>query len=121
MSDSLPPVIPRAGTKAPETELKSAAQLFWLYSFFLALPIGIVVALSETKPDQLGVVLLCGSVLFLSLLITSGVLLFLKKRAGLYLGWVLVPFILLSFPIGTAVGVFIIMKITKPDVKALLT
>lgn len=120
MSDSLPPVIQQRGTKTPETELKSAAQLFWLYAFFLALPLGIVVALSETKPDQLGVVLLCGAALFLSLLVTSGVMLFLKKKAGLYLGWVLVPFILLSFPVGTAVGVFIIMKLTKPDVKALL-
>lgn len=106
--------------KTSETELKSAAQLYWLYAFFLALPLGIVVALSESKPDRVGLILFSCLGIYLLLLVFAGVLLFKKKKAGLYLGWVLVPFILLSIPIGTIVGVFIITKITKPEVKALL-
>jgi uncharacterized protein YneF (UPF0154 family) len=45
----------------------------------------------------------------------------MKIRLGLYLGWLLMPLILVGFPIGTAIGAFIISKLLKADVKALLT
>ena len=106
--------------KTSETELKSAAQLYWLYAFFLALPLAIVVALSESKPDKVGFVIFSCLGVYLVLLVLAGVMLFRKKKTGLYLGWVLMPFILLSFPIGTIVGVLIIIKVTKPEVKTLL-
>lgn len=106
--------------KTPETELKSAAQLYWLYSFFLALPLGIVVALAESKPDKVGIVIFSCLGVYLLLLVLAGALLYKKRKAGLFLGWALIPLILLSVPIGTAVGIFIITKITKTEVKALL-
>jgi hypothetical protein len=55
------------------------------------------------------------------LLFVAGILLLERKKAGLYLSWVLMPLILLSIPIGTLIGIFIINKITKPEIKALLT
>jgi hypothetical protein len=114
-----PPIIAPTG-KDPAIELKSAAQLYWLYAFFLAVPLGIVVATLEQKPDSLGITLMAGVGVYLALLTLAGFLLFKKKKAGLYFGWSVLPLILLSIPIGTAMGIFIISKITKPDVKALL-
>ncbi len=107
--------------KGPETELKSAAQLFWLYAFLLALSLGIVVALAESDFDRVGVVIFCGLGVYLLLLVLAGFLLFRRRKAGSYLGWALLPVILLSVPIGTIVGVVIITKITNPEVKALLS
>lgn len=121
MSTATPPPLQIKVVKDPENELKSASQLYWLYAFFLGLPLGIVIALSESKPDKVGIAIFSCIGVYLLLLVFAGGLLFKRKKVGLYLGWILMPLILLSFPIGTAVGVFIIMKITKPDVKALLT
>jgi uncharacterized membrane protein len=105
----------------PETELKSAAQLYWIYAFFMALPITIIIAISNTKPTASGREFECIFAAFIMLLVLNGVLLFMKIRLGLYLGWLLMPLILVGFPIGTAIGAFIISKLLKADVKALLT
>lgn len=106
--------------KEPAAELKSAAQLYWLYSFSLALPMVIVIALSGKPSDSVAVTLLSCVAFYIFLLVLAGFLLFKRKKMGLFLGWILIPLILLAFPIGTAFGVFIITKIVKPDVRALL-
>lgn len=112
----MPPPLP----KSASTELKNAAQLYWLYAFFLAVPLGIVLAVSESKPDSFAVTFVLCFAVYLTLLAIAGGLLYAKRKAGLYLGWGLMPLILLSFPIGTAVGVFIISKLRLPGVKSLL-
>src|ERR1700722_1062556 len=120
MSDEISPP-PKQTGKDPNTELKSAAQLYWLYAFCLALPMAIVLALSQKKPDSVAITIFSCFGIYLLLLIIAGILLFKKKKYGLYLGWILTPLILLSFPIGTVFGIFIITKIVKKEVRALLT
>jgi hypothetical protein len=105
--------------KEPATELKSAAQLYWLYSFSIALPMVIVIALSGKPSDPVSVTICSCFTFYILLLVLAGYLLFKRRKAGLFLGWILMPLILLAFPIGTALGVFIITKITRPDVRAL--
>jgi hypothetical protein len=87
----------------------------------MALPITIIIAISNTKPTASGREFECIFAAFIMLLVLNGVLLFMKIRLGLYLGWLLMPLILVGFPIGTAIGAFIISKLLKADVKALLT
>ena len=121
MSTATPPPLLQKAGKDPANELKSASQVFWLYAFFIGLSLGIVATFSESKPDNVGMAILSCLVVYLLLLVFAGILLFKRKKAGLYLGWTLIPFMLLSFPVGTAVGVFVIIKITNPGVKALLS
>jgi hypothetical protein len=106
--------------KDPATELKSAAQLYWLYSFCIALPFIIVIGVSAKTPDSVGIVLFSCVLLYILLLVFAGFLLFKRKKTGLFLGWMLIPLILIAFPIGTIFGIFIITKIVKADVRALL-
>ena len=120
MTATTPTPLPKKSGKDPATELKSAAQLYWLYSFVLGLPLVGVIVLAGKKPDTTGIAIFSCLGVYFALLVLAGVLLFIRKKAGLYLGWILMPLILLSFPIGTAVGAFIITKIIKPDVRALL-
>ena len=107
-------------SKDPVTELKSAAQLYWIYSFFLGFPLTIVVVLSHQEPNATGFAFLLFFAVLIMLLVLAGGLLFKRKKLGLYLGWLLMPFILIAFPIGTALGFFIISKLVKTEVKALL-
>ena len=81
----------------------------------------IVIALSHKAPDMVGIMILSIFAVLILLFVLAGFLLFKRKRAGLYLGWILMPLILLAFPIGTGFGIFIITKIVKADVRALLT
>ena len=105
----------------PMTELNSAAQLYWIFSFLLGLPFAIAIALSNAKFSASGLEFCFVFVSFIMLMVLAGILLFMRIRFGLYLSWILLPLILIAFPIGTAFGVFIISKLVKPDVRKLLT
>lgn len=80
----------------------------------------IVIALSFSEFTATGIGFTLFFALYILLLIVAGLLLVKRKKTGLLLGWVLMPLILIAFPIGTIIGIFIITKITKTDVKALL-
>lgn len=97
--------------------LKNAGQVLMVYAFFLALPIGIVVAISKGEIDQLGWTILGAICLLLVLLVVSGVLILKRRRAGIVLWWFVSPLVLLSFPIGTAAGVYVIVSLCKPEAK----
>jgi hypothetical protein len=106
--------------KDPATELKSLAQLYWLYSFCLALPMAIVLALSGKSTDSVRVAIFACFGVYILLLVIAGFLFFKRKKVALILGWILIPLVLLAFPIGTVFGIIIITKIVKSDVRALL-
>lgn len=121
MSTNVPPLISTPNAKDPSTELKSAAQLYLLYAFTIGLPWGIVIGMSDRKPDNLGVAIASCVGAYIFLVALTGTLLLMRKRVGLYRGWVIMPLILISVPIGTLIGAFIILKMNNPKVKALLT
>ena len=117
-----PPPLPKQTLKDdPGTDIKSVAQVLWLYAFFLALPLAIVIAIgSGRKPDAVAIAGLAIFCLLLGFFVLAGVLLMKRKKTGLILTWVLMPFMLLAIPIGTIAGVIILAKLGKPGVRALL-
>ncbi|MEM7393133.1 MAG: hypothetical protein AAF492_12380, partial [Verrucomicrobiota bacterium] len=107
-------------TEHPQS-LKSAANLLLLISFFNLLIVVGLMALSWGDMDSIG---RTGSsvVTGFSLLIAlSAILLHLRKPAGKHLWYIISPFVLLQFPIGTILAVCVYLYLRKPDAIEALT
>ncbi len=101
--------------------LKSAANCLIAVGFFYLLIISLVVFLSEHSLDTFGKIF-AGSFSALGLLLwLSAFLLYRCNKVGQWLWWICSPFVLLQFPIGTALGAFAYVYLSKPDSKAALS
>lgn len=108
------------GDALANNDLKNAAQVMFLYAFFLALPAAIVVAMSTRMPDKYGIIMMLLVGLCVGFLVAAGVLLMKRRKAGLILTWVAMPLMLLAFPIGTFAGAYVLAKLGKQGVRGLL-
>ena len=97
--------------------LKNAGQALLVYAFFLGLPVSIMMAIAHGEIDRLGWTILAVISLLIVLLIVAGLLILNRYRGGITLWWIVSPLVLLSFPIGTAVGAYVITCILKPEAR----
>jgi hypothetical protein len=101
--------------------LKSAANCLIAVGFFYLLIVCLVIFLADHAPDAFGKIF-AGAILGLGCLLwLSAFLLYRCNRFGKWIWWVCSPFVLLQFPIGTALGVFTYVYLNKPDSRAALS
>ena len=100
--------------------LKNAGQVLLVYAFFVTLAVGVGLALSGGETDGLGKAIAGALCALIFLLVLAGTLILKRRRAGVILWWILSPMILLSFPVGTATGVYVIVSLAKPESKQAL-
>ncbi|MFK5921006.1 MAG: hypothetical protein QM496_02410 [Verrucomicrobiota bacterium] len=100
--------------------LKSAANCLIAIGFLYVLMISLIVGMSDHTPDTFGKVF-GGCFLGLGLLLwIAAFLLYRQNKAGKYIWWICSPLVLLQFPIGTALGVYVFVYLNKPESKAAL-
>lgn len=111
----------KSSSKDPAKELLSAAQICWLYALLPAIPVIFIVAVGDFhRLDPIGTAIVYGAIVYSVLLLMSGTLLYRGKKAGRYVGLVLMVVMLIQIPIGTIAGLLLASNSIDPDVKALL-
>ena len=100
--------------------LKSAANCLIAVGFLYLLIISFVVFLSAKPPDTIGMIFVGGVCTLGLLLWLSAFLLYRCNKIGKWIWWACCPIVLLQFPIGTALGAFVFVYLSKPDSKAAL-
>ena len=105
----------------PPANLKSAANCLIAVGFFYLLIIALILLLAEHSLDAFGRIFAVGLSTLGILLWLSAFLLYRCNKVGKWIWWACSPFVLLQFPIGTALGVSAYAYLNKPDSKAALS
>jgi hypothetical protein len=105
----------------PETPsyIRAADYIFMAAFSYTLLPIVAIGLINEFNKDEYFFLVACVCIFFLVFCLplwTAGILLYNKSKIGLYIWLPTSIIVLLSFPLGTLIGVLAYMHLLQPDV-----